>query len=495
MYILLIILSITLAAQSNKNIEIINADHTFADINKHPEYWRLIGNVSFKHNNAMMHCDSAYHFTNTNKIKAFGKIKIVQGDTLTLTGKKLTYSGTIAEAEMQGNVKLVDKHMTLTTEKIFYNLNTNIASYPSNGTITEEGKTISSKKGEYHSNIHRFIFKDSVRVSTKEYNIITNDMHYNSESKIANFFGSSYIISKEKTIYCENGWYDTHKNISKFKKNAYIKSKNQILKGDSIYYNQNTGYGKAINNVIIIDTLEGITVYGDLAEYFEKNEIIEITKNPWLQILFEKDTLFMYANTFISKQKLGEKKILAYDKVKFFKPNLQGKSDSLCYNFSNSTIQMFNKPVLWSDNFQITADSIDCLIKQKKINHMLLRPNPMIISKEDSLNYNQIKGKNMIAYFEENNINRIDIKGNGQSIFIVEDEESESNKKIGLNYTEGTNLKLYFKNNQLESVNYETQPKSTTTPYSNIKEEERYLKGFNWREKEQPKNKNDIFNE
>ena len=119
----------------------------------------------------------------------------------------------------------------------------------------------------------------------------------------------------------------------------------------------------------------------------------------------------------------------------------------------------------------------------------------MIISKEDSLNYNQIKGKNMIAYFEENNINRIDIKGNGQSIFIVEDEESESNKKIGLNYTECTNLKLYFKNNQLESVNYETQPKSTTTPYSNIKEEERYLKGFNWREKEQPKNKNDIFNE
>ena len=491
LFIILIILSTNLTAQSSKKIEILNADYTFANINKHPEYWRLIGNVSFKHNNAIMDCDSAYHFANTNKIKAFGKIRITQGDSLTLTGRKLTYFGAKNKADINGNVVLIDKYITLETEQIFYNLNTNIASYPSDGKIIEYEKTIKSKKGEYHANIHKFIFKDSVTVSTKDYNIITDDMHYNSNSETTYFFGPSYIISKDRTIYCENGWYNTKTNISQFRENASIKSKNYILKSDSIYYNQNTGYGKAINNVTVIDTLEDITVYGDLAEYFGEKEIIEITKKPWLEILFENDTLFMHANKFISKQKIGEKKILAYNYVKFFRPNLQGKSDSLCYNFSDSTIEMFKDPILWSDNIQITADSINCLIRQKKIDRIILKNNPMIISKEDSPDYNQIIGKKMIAYFDNNNINRIDVKSNGQSIFIVNDEKDD--KKIGLNYTECTDLKIYFRNNKLESINYETQPNSITYPYTDIKEEKRYLKGFNWRETEQPKKKEDIF--
>ncbi len=484
-------ISVSLSAQSSKKIEILNADYTFADINKHPEYWRLIGNISFKHNNAIMYCDSAYHFTNKNKIKAFGKIKIVKDKNLILTGKKLTYNSEISQAKIEGNVKLVDQYMTLTTEKLLFNSNTNIASYPTHGTIIEHEKTINSKKGEYHSKIHKFIFKDSVQVSTKDYNINTDNMHYHTNSETAYFFGPSYIISTNKKIYCENGWYNTKKNISQFKKNAAIFSENYILKGDSMYYNKNLGYGKAIKNVTLIDTLEKTIVHGGLAEYFEKTKTIEITNKPWLETLFETDTLFMYANKFISTKVAEKKVLLAYNKVKFFTKKIQGKSDSLCYNFSDSSIQIFNKPILWSDNFQITADSIDLFTNQKKINYMILKPNPMIIAREDSLDYNQIKGKKMIIYFKDNNINIIDIIGNGQSIFIVKDEEE--NKKIGLNYTECTDLKLYFQNNKLEAVNYEIQPKSTTKPYAKINEKDRYLKGFHWREQEQPKNKQDIF--
>jgi hypothetical protein len=84
LHILLVILSVTLNAQTSKKIEILNADNTFANANKHPDYWRLIGHVAFKHNNAIMYCDSAYHYANIDKVKAFGKIKI-QGDGILLT--------------------------------------------------------------------------------------------------------------------------------------------------------------------------------------------------------------------------------------------------------------------------------------------------------------------------------------------------------------------------------------------------------------------------
>ena len=116
----------------------------------------------------------------------------------------------------------------------------------------------------------------------------------------------------------------------------------------------------------------------------------------------------------------------------------------------------------------------------------------MIIAQEDTLDYNQIKGKDMTAYFTNNKMKRIDVNSNGQSIFIIKDEKTED--KIGFNYSECSDLILYFKDNKLKEVTYEVEPKSTTTPYLDIEEKNRYLKGFLWRGSEQPKNKEDIFN-
>jgi len=491
-HILLVLLSVNLIAQESKKIEILNADNTYANANIHPDYWRLIGNVSFKHNDAIMTCDSAYHYTAENKMEAFGEIKINQGDSITLTGKRLTYFGSENKADIKGNVVLIDKHMTLNTEQVFYNLSSNFASYPQEGKINDNEKTINSKRGAYHSKIHKFIFKDSVVVIAKDYKILTDNMHYNSNSEVTYFFGPSFIISDTKTIYCENGWYNTKTDIAQFRENSYISTNNYLIKGDSLYYNKNKQYGKAFSNVELIDTVENMTVYGGIAEYFEAEEKVIISEKPMLELLFEEDTLFMHAKQFVSQQKEGEKKILAYHKVKFFKTDFQGNCDSLSYNFTDSIVEMFNKPVLWSDGFQITADSLQFLVHKGKISRMFLKPNPMIIAKEDSLDYNQIKGKDMTAYFTNNKMRCMDVKGNGQSVFIIKDEGT--NEKMGLNYTECTDLTLYFKDNQLKEVTYEVEPTSTTTPYQDVEEKNRYLKGFNWRGEEKPKSKEDIFN-
>ena len=490
-HILLLLLSISTIAQNSKRIEILNADNTYANANIHPDYWRLIGNVSFKHNDAIMTCDSAYHYITENKMEAFGKIKINQGDSITLTGEMLTYFGKENKADIKGDVVLIDKHMTLNTELVFYNLSTNIATYPNKGTIIDNEKNINSKRGAYHSNIHKFIFKDSVIVLAKDYKILTDNMHYNSNSEVTYFFGPSFIISDTKTIYCENGWYNTKTDIAQFRKNSYITTDNYLIKGDSLYYNKNKQYGKAFSNVELIDTVENMTVSGEIAEYFEAEEKVIISEKPMLKLLFEEDTLFMHAKQFVSQQKIGDKKVLAYNNVKFFKTDFQGKCDSLTYNFTDSVVEMYKEPILWSSEFQITADSIQFLANKGKISRMFLHPSPMIIAQEDSLDYNQIKGKNMTAYFNDNKMRRMDVEGNGQSIFIVTDEETKD--KMGLNYTECTDLILYFKDSKLDAVNYEVKPNSVTTPYQDVEEKNRYLKGFNWRGSEQPKCKKDIF--
>ncbi len=485
-------MSSNIYAQNTKKIEIVNANDSYANTKLHPDYWRLIGNVIFKHNNAFMYCDSAYHYSKEQKIRAFGNIKISQADSLILTGNKLTYYGKKEKADIEGNVVLSDKFIVLKTEQIFYDFKTDIAFYPKSGIISQKNKKIQSKKGEYYSKSHKFIFTDSVLVRTKDYNIITDNMHYYSNTKIYKFFGPSYLKSDNKTIYCENGWHNAKTGISQFQQNAYINSEAQIITGDSIYYNENLNYGKIINNAKVTDTIENVNVYGDFAEYFENNKIAEVSKKALLEIILEDDTLFMHAKKFVSNQNKKNKKILAYNKIKFFKKNLQGKCDSLSYNFNDSIMQMYRSPVIWSKKYQITADSIKFQISNGEIKNMELISNPMIIEKLDSLNYNQIKGKNMNAFFEKNEIIYMKVNGNGQSIFFIDDEDE--NKKIGLNYTECSDIFLFFNKNKLESVNYKLKPISKTIPTENINENNSYLKGFKCRHVEKPKTKNDIFN-
>ncbi len=492
MHILLVLLSINLIAQESKKIEILNADNTYANANIHPDYWRLIGNVSFKHNDAVMTCDSAYHYTSENKMKAFGEVFINKGDSITISAKHLLYTAEDNFALLSGGVILKDVFNTLTTSVIKFNLEKDIAYYDQKGKIEDKKQTIISKRGEYFTKQETYFFKDSVKVIAEDYHILSNHMNYDTKVKVNYFKGPSYFYSGKNTIYCESGWYHSEKGLAEFSHNAYMIHDEYFLKADTLYYEKEKAYAEAKSNVQLIDTVENMTVFGGIAEYFEAEEKVIISKKPMLELLFENDTLFMHAKQFVSQQKVGAKKVLAYNKVKFFKTDFQGKCDSLSYNFTDSIVEMYYSPVLWSDGFQITADSLQFLVHKGEISRMFLKPNPMIIAQEDSLDYNQIKGKNMTAYFTNNKMRRMDVMGNGQSIFIIQDEETED--KMGINYTECTDLILYFKDNKLKDVTYEVEPKSTTTPYQDVEEKNRYLKGFNWRGTEQPKSKEDIFN-
>ena len=68
-------MSSNIYAQNTKKIEIVNANNSYANTKLHPDYWRLIGNVIFKHNNAFMYCDSAYHYSKEQKLELLEILK------------------------------------------------------------------------------------------------------------------------------------------------------------------------------------------------------------------------------------------------------------------------------------------------------------------------------------------------------------------------------------------------------------------------------------
>lgn len=483
-----------------KKVELIHANSLEFDEKYGKNVKRLIGNVQFKHEGVLMFCDSAYLYPN-NSIDAFGNISIRQGDTLNLSGEVLKYNGNTKMADIQKNIRLSDKEMTLTTQQLFYDLNTFTATYTNEGTIVSSQNTLISQRGYYYAKNKSFSFKKNVVLTNPEYVMNCDTLLYNTLSKVASFYGPTTIRSKENFIYCENGWYDTEKNISQFNKNAYLLSGHQKLLGDSIYYDRKESIGKAFRNVMLTDTSENIVLSGEYGFHDEQKEKSFITQNALLKQYKDSDTLFLHADTLMAvtmydkdsqneKDSLRSWKILyAYHHVKFFKEDLQGKCDSLIYSYRDSTMRLFQRPVLWSETNQLTAEKIEMKTSDGKIERMFLLQSALIVSKEDSVKYNQIRGKQMTGYFQNNELKRIFVEGNGQTIYFPKDR----GKLIGVNKAECSDILIFLKENKVNKITFLKKPDATLFPMSEFSSKEFILKEFIWRENERPLSYKDIF--
>ena len=215
-----------------------------------------------------MKCDSAWYYYKENRFLAFDNIYINQGDSIHLNGDRLLYNGQNKVAVVKENITLKDRNMKLTTNEIHYDLESNIASYFNGAKIINNKNILKSTKGDYLSKQKLVIFKQNVTLDNPEYIIECDTLHFNTLNEVAYFFGPTTITADQNLIYCENGWYNTINDQSQFNKNAYLWSDHQKLSGDSLYYNRIKGYGLALQNIEIIDTLNNYSIFGNKAEFF-----------------------------------------------------------------------------------------------------------------------------------------------------------------------------------------------------------------------------------
>jgi lipopolysaccharide export system protein LptA len=488
--------STSVFSQQKKQIELIQAETMKYDRAIGENVRRLIDKVIFRHEDTQMYCDSAYLYANENKLTAFSKIKIVVNDSVNIYADKLYYNGNTKIAELHGNVRMVDNQMTLTTDHMFYNLNTDVANYVDGGKIVDTDNTLTSKWGYYYSNTKDSYFKTDVVLVNPDYTMYSDTLKYNTRSEIAYFFGPTRIVSDNNLIFCKDGWYDTRKDLSRFSKDAYITNGDQYMSGDSLYYDRNLGYGKVLKNVFLMDSVQNLIITGEFAEHFEKKGISEVTINPVLTVIDKADSLFLHADTLrYVIDKSGEEEIktlFAFHKSKFYKKDLQGMSDSIVYNFSDSIIYMYHEPILWADKHQLTAKHVQIKTSENAVKSIHLFDAAFIIT-EDNLAkkfFNQVKGKKIDGYFRDNEIYKIDVFGNGETIYYVREENGAL---TGINKALANTMTIYIENNAIQRVTWREKPEANLYPTEKLKEDERFLQSFILHDGKRPKSKEDIF--
>ncbi len=485
----LLLINVQLSAQKTTQVK-FSADITKGSSTLGSDVKVLVGNVVFLHENAKMYCDSAYFYSDKNSLDAFSHVYINQGDTLHLYGDFLNYNGNTRMAKIRRNVKLLYKETTLTTESLDFDMGNNVGYYTDSAHIVRGDNILTSKKGYYYTRKDLFAFKNDVVVKNPDYTIYSDTMDFNTESEITYFFGPTSIISKKNSIYCEKGWYNTQTNVSQLYKNAYMVSENQCISGDSLYYERENGYGVARSNVEIIDTAQHVIMKGNYAVYHENEERSMLTDSALFIQVGEKDSLYLHADTLRSElDTAGQKVLKAYYHVKLFKSDFQGKCDSMSYSFADSIIRLYNDPVLWYNKYQETATFIEILTKNRNVDQMRLDQKAFIISRKDTSMFDQIKGKNMICYFNDGEMQKINVNGNSQTIYYPEDDSGI----LGMNKSASSDMVIYFEDGEIDYIKFLNKPESVLYPLSKVPENEKRLSDFKWLERYRAKSKDDVF--
>lgn len=484
-------------------INLKHADQLIGDKTK--GYQRLIGAVQFEHQGMNMSCDSAHFFLAENRLDAYGHVFIQQGDSLRMWSDFLTYDGNTRIAVASKNVRLVEDDMTLTCDAITYDLANRFAYYSTGGRIVNKDNILTSQNGGYSSDSKTLTFKNNVVLKNPQYDMRCDTLRYTPGPKVAYFLGPTTIKANgnRNFIYCENGFYDTYNDIAQFEEHAYIVTNSQTLKGDSLWYDRKNGIGKAFQNIVIDDTAQDVTIRGDYAIHFEKTETSLITGHALMIQRFENDSLFLHADTLKSitirpkdakgnpvyADSLEEKKVFGYYGVAFYKSDMQGRCDSLVWTSNDSTMRLFGAPVLWSDRNQLTAKNIEIILTDGKIIRLEMDADCFIISEEDTSRYNQIKGKHMTGYFNNNELRKIFVEGNGQTLYYANSE----NTLLGINRADCSRLSIWIEENEVKSISFYNQPDAQLYPPDELSPSEALLKDFKWRGKERPKAIQDLF--
>lgn len=117
----------------------------------------------------------------------------------------------------------------------------------------------------------------------------------------------------------------------------------------------------------------------------------------------------------------------------------------------------------------------------------------MIISEAAPGSYNQIKGRNLTGYFKENELHRIDVMGNGQTVYYATEEEGEEKKVVGVNRADCSDVVIYVEDSDIKRIAMINKPSGGLHPLSLSKETDRILDGFFWETANRPTSRESIF--
>jgi lipopolysaccharide export system protein LptA len=503
-------------ADTSSRVEILRASrYNFEKKDSATELISLAGAVCLRQNGTLFFADSAVVNQATKLLEAFGNVRINDGDSLNTYANYLRYAGADKKAYLKGNVKLVDnKGGVLTTQELWYDLNTGIANYKTGGKVLNKKTVLTSTGADYYDGTKDVVFRRKVELRAPDYTIFTDSLQYNSQTEVATFIAPTTVLNGTRKIFTRQGYYDLRAGKAVFGERPRIVDSSYNITANDMRFDDSAGVAQFMGNVVYNDTANGVSILSNQLFANNKKSAVLATEKPLMIIRQRGDSLYVAADSLYSgkitdmparrtipvitdtaapgwkapdlrgKDSSMNRFFEAWYNVRIFSDSVQAKADSLFYGGIDSAFRLFKNPVLWSNDSQITGDTIYLFTSNQKPARLVAFFNSFIVNKVGANEYNQVKGNTVNALFNDGNLDYARAKGRAETVYYAQDA---SNLFVGMNRATSDAVDLFFADRKPQRVKFINDLKGVTYPMRQIPGGEAELKGFSWLDALRPK--------
>jgi lipopolysaccharide export system protein LptA len=490
-----------------------------------------------------------YFHTSTDDIFFKDSVVVVSPD-FTLRSDTLQFNTRTKVATFLAPALIVQDSARIYTEAGFYDIVNKNARFTKNPQYLKGSQKAWAEQMRYDGALKQVILIGRAHFKDDDTDATADIIRHTDATEITVLEGHAYIRDKDRVITGNSVTYDAKNGTYSTRGRSHIVDGTQVLDADRVDYDKSRDLGTASGNVVWQDTTEHITVVCHFAEHSKKKNYLKASGGngpqgqgrPLLIKLIDGDSMYVSADTLMSLQRadlpaalsdstaaavpdsaavamrdtvltapvpilpdslvaarkdsLGTEApadssriILAFHEVRIFKSDLQAVCDSLTYTTSDSLFKLYGKPVIWSDTSQFTAGTVLMQLANDKIDRIFLNLNSFIVNSPDDVFFNQIKGKNSIAFFEEGELRRVKVVGNAESVYYARDDDEAY---IGVNKIVCSEMMIMFGDNKVEGIRFYAEPAANLFPMKKADHNALKMPGFSWQIRRRPTSLDDL---
>jgi lipopolysaccharide export system protein LptA len=448
---------------------------------------RLIGPVNFIYKGSVMYCDSAHFFDKEQIVVAYGKVQLDSKD-INLFCDSLLFRGKTRFAKLWGHVRVRDQEYKIETDSMDYDLKARKGVYRRNGVIESivSNERLTSKIGYFYPESKDFFFSGNVNYRKDDLTMKTDTLQFSYGTQVASFFGPTKIVKGKTEMYCRKGWYNVKTEQGVLIGDASVYDGDKIIRGDTLEYDPIEKVFKSRGMSYYEDKAQNLILRGNKIINDEQNNTLIVTGSACVSQKNEDELIQIQGDTIVSISDSSRKQFVkAYRHVKVYNDNLQAISDSVTFSEEMNKLNLFHSPIAWSENAELKGDRMVLYLKDSLIDKIELFNNCSVLMELDSGKYfNQLAGRDMIAYFSNQKLKSAFVNGNAQTIFFPQEEKNTDSafviKRKGMNRLYAGDLRLDLDSGEVKGVSYIDKPDGKFYPFAKLNAEEQFISTFSW---------------
>lgn len=324
------------------------------------------------------------------------------------------------------------------------------------------------------------VFREHVIVSADRAVYYGNERRMDSEGNVRLQDGDVALLADFGTYYP-----DEHR--AHFLGNVTVNDTVSVIQADELTYYEEEDRTIAQRNVRLIDDKNRMVIFGQKLEHEGTRGYTRVTELP--RLLQIDTTAVGTVDTLVVTSRMMEsiidstRRYIATDSVALVRGELASLSEMTTFYPEQDRITLRGDPTIWYTRTQVSGDSIDIFLRDRRAHRVVVMGRAFAISLGDTLypqRFDQVTGETMTMTFYEDKIERIEVNTTATSLYFLYNE----GKPNGVNRSSGDSIIINFSDGVLRNLTVIGGVQGQYFPENMVaeREPEYNLAGFSWKE-------------